>query len=169
MLKAFELIRLEPGQVGDYWELVKLGLTGGLAGADRSQVRDQNILEQLIAGSMQCWLLVSSEGVEAMATSQIYEDAITLEKIFYIYSLWSYNETGTVPMDEWVKAFNGLRDYADKQGCTKIVSYTNEDRVKAIYEAAGGVERFSFMVAKVKGAKQNAISNGKLDVQSEKA
>jgi hypothetical protein len=102
-----------------------------------------------------------SDAPEAVAVSQIYEDAITKEKEFYIYSLYSFNETGTVPLDEWVIAFNKMRSYARSQGCKKVVSYTNEDRVREIYRRAGGVERYSFMVAKTE-VSDDATANGKV-------
>lgn len=159
MPKTYNLLRLEPTQVGNFWNLIKTGLVGGLASADRSPVRDQNILEQLVSGGMQCWFL-TSDAPEAVAVTQIYEDAITKERVMLIYSLYSFNETGTVPIDEWVKALNKVRAYAHSQGCAKVVSYTNEDRIREIYRRAGGVERYSYMVAKAEV--QDAVSNGQV-------
>lgn len=167
MPDTYRLLRLEPAQVGDFWHLVKVGLTEGLAGADKSAVRDQNILEQLMIGGMQCWFLLSHRGPEAMAVTQIYEDAMTKDKVFYIYSVYSY-PGNAVPIEEWVRTFKGVCEFAKAQGCTRVISYTNEDRVKEIYEAVGGTERYSFMVYDLRGGQLNETRNGKAHIQQPK-
>ena len=153
-----QLIRLEPSQVATYWPLIKVALDGGLASLDRSPQRDSNVQQKLMTGAMQAWTLTDIEAnkICAIATSMIYTDNVTNDQVFYVYSLYSLPDSGMVDMQDWVRVFDGAKAWAISQGCTKVIAYTNEPRIKEMFTASGSVAEFSMMVQSLK---QEDLSN----------
>ena len=88
-----------------------------------------NILQSLMAGKLECWTLWKGEDIQIVGTFQVLLDAASMTKNLLIYSLYAYVEVG---LDLWGTLWKLFAESAKQQKCSRLVGYTNVDRIKLL-------------------------------------
>ena len=114
-------------QVSTYWDDIKAHLIYALPPhLGNSEDSLSRILEGLLVGTCQAWVLIHEKEVYGMATTTYAIEAATMTKNLMIFSLSAYQ----VVSDElWEIAFNEIKGFAQKQECEKLIAYTSVPRI----------------------------------------
>jgi hypothetical protein len=117
---------MTPDQISRYWEDIKACIN--ISFPPTAELTDRglnNILEKLLSDEMQAWILFTQEGdkatVSAMLVTQVWKDTGTENTNLLIYSFCSYS---SLTLESWKAGLEGLRAFAEKNECFKIVAYT---------------------------------------------
>lgn len=145
------LVKLLPDQVSDHWDEISLAIREALppfvANSDRAMV---NVLKSILGGSMQCWILYSSdetgESIYAVATTKIEVDEISDTRCLLIYSFYA-NRPLTSHLV--ISGLETLKKFASSKRCYKIIAYTDIPRVEQLWESLGGVAVTRFIEMEV--------------------
>lgn len=130
-----------------YWEDIKRHLVYSLSpqfGSDEEAL--SNILESLLNGNSQAWILIKGKDVYAMSITTFGIEEATKTKNLLIYSLSGYKY---VPEDLWKKAFSTLIAFARNNDCEKIVAYSSVSVVISIAKKLGANTDISLLVWEV--------------------
>lgn len=111
------LVRLETNDIDRFWPMMKRALET-IPGARQEY---DKVLEALLSGLIQCWLITDDMGIIGFATTQIGLQEPEGKKILIIRDLYSLNG---IPDEVLVDGENTLEDYARANKCKEIVGYT---------------------------------------------
>lgn len=134
------LLRLTDDQISAYWNNIRQTLLfNDLPMADASEEKMKVILEGLLSGSVQAWVLFEMEDMKekiyAMAITSFVYEPVTLTKNLVIYNLYGYT---FVPPRLWLEGIKTLRKYAKAEKCHNIIAYSKIPRVLEIVKELGG-------------------------------
>ena len=130
------LIQLEPERVSDHWDEVLPMLNISLPDTEELDKRNSSLLRAIIAGALVCWAIMDdNDKMVGFGSTTINIDGIVGEKELLIYTLFS---NGDVTAEQWYDALDKLLAYARGRGCARIISYTNNKRMLALYRRYGG-------------------------------
>lgn len=127
---------LTPEQVARRWDEVKptvlISMPPYVSTTPESM---NNILDLLLKGVMQMWVLHDNESVVyAIATTRIEVDASSGTKNLLIFSLYAYRP---VPQDMWIEGLAGLKMFASGRECKNVVALTVVPRIIEIAQTLG--------------------------------
>jgi len=145
----YQLARLTPDQVSEQWEDgIKDAIEYALPplASYESPDRMGNIFTSLLSGEMVCWTIWKEEDICIIATLQILIDGASQTRNLLVYSLYSYM---TITLDMWGTLVKLLTAFAREQKCSKIIAYTNVERIKEIILSVGGDTSYSFISLEV--------------------
>ena len=131
------LLMMLPEQVSNQWETIRPAIEASLpAGIEVTEEYMTNILQSILRGNMQCWILVNGVEVCAIGVTAIFSDPGGCLNLF-IYSLYGYKPA---PLHLWSDAIDTLKKWANAKGCTEIVAYSDSDNkfVIMLAERLGG-------------------------------
>jgi len=132
------LLRLLPEQISVQWDEIKRAITEVLP-RSTGKVDMNEILMDLLNGSMQCWLSCrrSKEGntVEGLIVTQVIKDRFEGGKSLLIYSLCGYQMDNR---EAWEESFRSLSAFAKGEGCQRITAFTNVSSLIKLAERLGG-------------------------------
>jgi len=137
------LIKLTPGQVPDYWEMIKAGLQESLppfVTADEGVFT--SIMAHLVTDHMQVFLVVDDETQEkvyAVAVTTITRDVGSDTRTLLLYSLHGQEK---VQPELWASSLVYLKRFAEAHGCTQITAYTDIPEVVKLARKLGAEARF---------------------------
>lgn len=137
------LIKLLPDQVATHWEPIKRAIRDSLPPiAQGVEDHMENVLNALLLDEMQCWVSYTQEGrVDNIMTTQILRDEITQNKNLLIYSVFGLD----VDQRSWAEGLQALIKYARKEGCDRIVGYSNVNSIIRFVQRIGGEAEYTFV------------------------
>lgn len=120
------IARLTPEQVANGWKDVKHALEVSLPMEEGdSPAKYNNILTALLSGEMQAWASWRSDPdgnprITGLIVSRILRDDITDTRNILVYAIYSIDTT----RDEWIGGMQAFFDYAQSNGCSRVIGYT---------------------------------------------
>lgn len=133
------LIRLTPQQIVDNWNTLHYCIATTLPPtAEYSEEAMVEVKKKLLSGTMQAWasLQEGSNKIQAVGTTIIVNDVGVSSSNLLIYSLFS---VGGVDNFKWKEELQGIKRFAKKSGCKKILGYTNVPRlIELVKNGLGG-------------------------------
>ena len=142
------VIRLPPSQVPMLWDAIKFAAakTAGISDSDLSLYLNR-LLNSLLNSTAHCFVrLDENRELMAVGITRIIVDVVTGEKSLFIDCLYSFKG---VDSKQWEDDIEIVKDFAIKQGCKKITTYTSSERVSEIVKASGFKERFRCFMLEV--------------------
>lgn len=123
------LTRIPEDQIANHWEAISFAIENSMPPFVKiDEVFMSNILTSLLLGELDCWMSLNSKGqIEAIATTQILEDAASRLKTLLIYS--AYKTLDNIEDQSWIDAFKTISEYARNSGCCAIACYTVVDKI----------------------------------------
>ena len=132
------ILRLLPAQIMQLWAPIKACIQASLPPHVANSVEGLvYIQEQLLLGSIQCWLgrEENSNTPCIVATTQIVHDSVSNVRNLLIYTVTtvaSHSQT------MWAEALQTMRDFAHSNQCANIIAYSNQPDALAVIESLGG-------------------------------
>ena len=121
------LTLLTPSQISERWEDLKAAILVSMPPyASITSEGMNNILECLMGGSMQGWMLHEGDDNHAFATTRIEIDPSSGAKNLLIFSLYAYR---FIAQEFWADGIAGLKLFATESGCQNVIAFTMESRV----------------------------------------
>ena len=142
------VIRLPPHQVPMLWDAIKFAAskTAGISDSDLPLYLNR-LLNSLLNSTAHCFVRLDDNRVlMAVAITRTIADEVTGEKSLFINCLYSFKG---VDEKQWEDDIGIIKDFAIKQGCGKITTYTSSERVSEIAKANGFKERFRCFMLEV--------------------
>lgn len=141
------VVKLLPEQISEYWEVVKYAIENSLPPiANEASDKMNRILESLINDSMQCWVMYKEENevrrLQVVCITSLLQDFCSGTNNLLIYSLFGFSE---VTEDEWKDGFEILSIWGRSFRCSRIIAYTDVDRIKEIVSKLGGESKYSLV------------------------
>lgn len=141
------LRRLTSKQIKDRWKdiraLLDVSLPPSTTSSDKNMMR---VLESLLEGSLQCWMVLNGEKPVGMLITSIIIEAGTLERNLLIYS---FNSIGI--SDELLfTGFSELCKVAREAKCVNLQAYTENDRIVELVQQLGGTASVKFLSVPIK-------------------
>jgi len=137
------VILMRPDAVAEQWEVIKDAIVPILLNdKDVDRVKENRILENIIKGIMQCWLMVSNDAIIALATTMFVINPDTTRSLL-ITSLYGYR---MVDSNEWTEGLLHLSKYAKSNGCESITGYTKSKSVISVVDAANARKEIFFTI-----------------------
>lgn len=119
------LVRLEITDVHKFWPIVKKALNTIGEGMEEPE----KILEALLEDSIQCWLIVDTNGdLIGFVTTRLGSIEPQGTKIMEIRDLYSLNG---IPTAVFSDASSHLDTFAKQNGCSRIIAYSADRQVVA--------------------------------------
>lgn len=117
------LVRLEVHEVDKFWPILKKALDSIGAGMEEPE----KVLKALLDESVQCWLILDDgENLIGFLNTKLGSIEPQGTKILEIRDLYSLNG---IPDNVFKNGYNHLDMFAKKNGCSKIVAYSDNPRV----------------------------------------
>jgi hypothetical protein len=124
------IAKLTCDQIAEIWPIIKEGIQVDLQlpTLGRHKYRESNVLESLLAGTMNAWTAYEwdedNESVHLymIALTSIYTDPVTKNKCMYIFSILWFRDP---PKEVMMELRNGLVKYAKEKNCHTLSSMTN--------------------------------------------
>lgn len=134
------LVQLTPDQVTKKWDWIFPAIEAAFPSISRPD--EEEVLKSILRGDMQCWVSTRRrEGgnvIYAILTTTVVEETNSKTRNLWIYSIYGLRR---IPEDEWVNGLEALKKFAKKNGCFKILAYTDVDEVMNLVEKLGGSAR----------------------------
>lgn len=145
------LLKLLPGQITDYWDVVKEAIERALPPIiGEGPNKMHNILEDLITGEVQCWAAFrpKPEGPEmvAIVLTTVVGDRRTETRSLLLYAICSFKKTQG---SDWIEGFDALGKYAKKMNCVRFIAYTKEDNLIELAKKFGGNTDYHFITVPI--------------------
>lgn len=142
-----KLVQLLPKQIMDYWddirECVMVAVPPHVAQNDTSMLFIQ---EQLLIGTLACWLGVEDSKVVGVMTTQVVSDPVSHCRNLLIYSV-TVVESHSDRM--WQIAADSVRRYAREKQCANIIAYSANPHMIHIAETLGADASYRLLVFKL--------------------
>lgn len=125
------LVKLLPDQITRYWDYIRNAIYATVPdGMEYDDKMLANILENLLADSMQCWWVAKENGdkydIHAILVTAIFADNVRRSNILRICHL--YGLLG-MEWEMWVEGQQTLVKYARAKGCTAIDAFTPHEGI----------------------------------------
>lgn len=138
------LVQMLKEQIAKNWALIAPAIENSLPPtADSNINRMTLILENLLKGEMQCWLIypddikledADKQSLLGVMVTTVVVDTGTLAKNLLIYSLYGFK---VVDLSVYRDCLSTLRIAAREVGCSKIIAYTNVDGAAQLAKRLG--------------------------------
>ena len=140
------LVQLSLDQVAKLWDVIRYSVEESLPPTvGESPDRMNNILANLLSSAMQCWISYNrsnSNKFEGVVVTEIILDRVDRSKALLIYSLYGYE---IASRGSWLEGYTALSKWARSEGCSKIIGYTNNERVIRVVKGLGGDTDYTFI------------------------
>jgi len=134
------IIQLQPKQIADFWDGIKLTMTQAneITGDNYDRYVNHALL-QLLSGKLAAWLVFDyaedgTKEVHAIAVTSIREDQVFGYKFVFVEALYGLRK---VSDKQALDSVDALKTYAKNTGCSYIRAITESDRVKHIATLMG--------------------------------
>ena len=136
------LIRLMPEQVAKYWDYIKFAVKEAAPNSYIDAERMSNILEALLIGTMQCWMLVrvipDDYEVLCCVVTKLNIDPATGVKNMTVFALYGYD---VMDKESWASAHETIVKFAIVSGCRYIDAYTDVPQIVEMSKPFGWKNR----------------------------
>lgn len=145
------LLKLNPEQIMSYWDEIKISIAAALPPyvyySDDSML---GVQEQLLLGSLECWVSVEHARaysnppprVYGTATTRVVVDETTGTKNLLVFSVCIAEEH---PQSIWRESIDQLRIYARSKNCSKIIAYSDNPHMIYLCEKLGANTAMRFI------------------------
>lgn len=125
------IVMLQPDQISAFWPAIKHGMVVAHKIPKYNQGEWCNkILERALTGKVQCWAgFVDKEDerkLVALGVTSIEETPLG-DKVLWIHTLYAFR---VIPEDILKDTMPTIEKFAKEVGCTKLVTYTYNDRIR---------------------------------------
>lgn len=146
------IVRLLPEQISEQWPILRYALEQALPPfAGGGEDRSNRLLESLLIGTMDCWIVYHMEGervaMEAAMFTTPTVDSNTGGVNLMIYALYGFQP---IPPESWSSNLQRLCRWARAQGYDKLVAYTNSRSILEMTKRLGGNAEYTFITFDVK-------------------
>ena len=128
------LVRLTSNQIPKFWDYIKYGVKESF-GYELSDEHNNNILQGLMIGKLQCFVVSEDKKLKANTVIRVIEDELIGTKNLLIYSAYA-NEVLSNELYQTI--FKHLYDYAKSINCDNIVAYSKMSRIIEMAKSVGG-------------------------------
>lgn len=133
----FNIIEVLPGQIGALWQVLKAGIVAAQpVGVLLDEENLGNILQALLAGRMQAFVITKDKNIVGSLTTNLLIDTLSGTRNLFIYSL--YTAVPSQDSEIWALGLEVLRKKAKELDCFKIMSYTSNERIIQMVDRIGG-------------------------------
>jgi len=138
-------IKLLSTQIATYWELIKYAALRSMQIEDRYlQGGLIWLLHELLSDKAQCWFRIDDQrNVIAVVLTQMQIDKSINTKSLHVLALFSYRY---VPIEEWQRGFDLLKEFGRKEQCNNIIFSTNNPKMMEIDKALGCEQTYTSFV-----------------------
>lgn len=144
------LVQLSLDQVAKLWDVIKYSIEESLPPTvGESPDKMNNILANLLSGAMQCWVSYDRNNTnkfEGVVVTEMIADRCDRSKVLLIYSLYGYE---IISGNSWMEGYSALSKWARSERCTRIVGYTNSDKVVRVVKNLGGNADYAFVTVPI--------------------
>lgn len=103
---------------------------------------ENNLFTSLMSGVLECWVLYEGEDPWIIGTLQVTREVVTGTKNLLVYSILAYKP---IPLQVWYSLFVKFRQRCKELGCSKVVAFSNVDRVVQLVKSLGGRSDFKLL------------------------
>jgi len=140
------IIKLLPDQVMNYWPMIKGGIEASLPPVTGdSKEKMNNILIELLDGRLDCWIAFRKDievDVVAIIITSISYDSRGDTSSLLLYCVYALKQTEG---QDWVEGYEALSKYARANNCSRMVAYSNDEKILKIVEKFGGDASYRFL------------------------
>ena len=136
------LVHLQPDDISKWWTGISESISRSLPPFTRAtQDRMSIILESLLKGAMDCWVLTEYDHEKdtttlfAIATTEVTIDYVSNTKNLSIFSLYALQ---TPSIEQWKDAFDTIKRYANHKNCTYVLGFTSSYAIVELVNKLGG-------------------------------
>jgi len=135
------VVKLIPDQIAELWDIIKYALEQAPPlMVDTADQRWLNkILEAAMSGQIDIWIgyTKTDEGnrFEAVGITSFEIDKFVKQKSLLIYYVYTFRDT---QLDIWKEALLTVTKYAKSRRCTKVISYSDNEKIISLAKATNG-------------------------------
>jgi hypothetical protein len=129
--------KLLPDQISSMWPVIKYAVEQSLPPVVGEHPDKMNrILTSMLCGKLDVWALYDSDSkkFEAILVTSFGGDENSNTKHLLLYCLYGYSH---ISNGRWKEGYNTLVEYAKANDCSRIVSYSNSDKVIEMAKSFG--------------------------------
>lgn len=136
------LLRFEPNQVVQCWDFVLEALEKVIPPIERKSAEYfNNIYRGILSNYMHCWFAFMSGEVKALVITN-FQYQVGGTKDLLIYCLYGIEN---LDISMYRAGFEYLKIFAKKNGCSRVVSYSNVERIIRVSKALGADTSYTFI------------------------
>jgi hypothetical protein len=140
------LLQMMPDQAMHYWDVLRDYIEQSLPPYAASEHSLLRIQEDILVGNIQCWIFLCGTpdaiNAKAFITTRIVTDESTLTRNLLIFT-FTANEHLTD--DEYRSGYESLIKFASSRKCSKMIAYSNVDKVVKLAAQLGADCSYRFM------------------------
>ena len=139
------LIKVLQHNIGRIWDLIKEPIRSCLPPIEtyRDEETMNSILESLLNGTMDCWILSRDKKIICIVTTTVVKDMCSKISNLLIYSLF-ISEVAKVREEKEVVA--GLKAVAKKKGCKGLIGYTKDENLLSAVRRYNGSAEYRYII-----------------------
>jgi hypothetical protein len=129
------IVRIDSTKISDHWEAIKPTIAAAFSSSsvDITEAEFNNILQQLIAGNMQCWMAFREKEPRILMITTFILDPRGIKSLL-IYSVSAYMPNTDA---EWLEVYEYMKEWGKKNNCVNIVAFTQNNRILDIARKFG--------------------------------
>lgn len=141
------LIKLLDSQISAYWDILKFALENSLPPtADETPEKMNNILQSLLLGKLQAWVL--SDDVEVQQVKMVVFTRISIDESsetsqLLLYALYSFTPLDAAGVDTMYRT---LFKFAKHNKCNRAVAYSDNPNMISVAAKYGMFPTHQFLV-----------------------
>lgn len=145
------IIQLQPEQIVAYWDAVKHAVKiAHRIPVGKEQDTFNHILSQALSGKMQVWIgYEEREGEKVMyglGVTALVEDILVGGEMLLLHTLYAWRP---IPEEMLSQMIPKLRDFAKESQVTRMITFTDNARLKEYYQSQGFSQDLSLYIAEV--------------------
>jgi len=133
------LVRLTTDQISRFWEVIRYSFEQSAPPVAKvSPEHSANLLEDLLAGTADCWISFQRKNenkIDGVVITKVVIDEASKTRNLLIYSLFAHTLTNK---DSWTEGLRVLARWAKSKGCYNIIGFTQENQIVSLVNKLGG-------------------------------
>lgn len=136
-----KVIILQPDQIPLLWEAIKYSaIHANSLDNENAPAYLHKLLVDLLCSKAICFTAFEEDRIPlGIYVVRVVKDKVTKENYLFADFLYSFKHTS---LDVWKERFELIKEYARKEGCKYITTFSNVERVYEINNYLGYTERF---------------------------
>lgn len=142
------IVQMLPEQVSKFWDVIKFAVEESvppIVGEHPDKMN--NILSYILCGFIDVWASYTEDGkgnrefTSIVLTQEIYDEPSGTKNLL-IYSIYGYNQ---IDSDSWKNLFTTAIKLAKEKKCSKLLAYSNVDKVIEMAKFFGGETDYTLL------------------------
>lgn len=130
-----QVVQLTPDQIAEQWNEIKGPLSESWPLVSEPEVRLNKILNFLIEGRAQLWVVIEDEKRKALAMTSIGFDINKMAKALCFLGMHIFEQFS---VRDWVESLKVLSRFAKNRGCSIIIGNTTNKKILRLMKTLGG-------------------------------